>query len=188
MQFSQQDKCNKKIYPCPTSWAIPRFNGSMDLQNQPHGIVLTGHLASRNRLVIIPKEEFRAFWIASFSVREEPMWQNQVFAGTPTTIKNREDAAKMPCIIFENGKFSEEEEFTLEQTVTRLFWNWHTKIQIQNSSIMDIHKWNANGKHIDCGCHGAHVSYIGKIREHGTITVVNEQLARETKNGFRKQN
>jgi hypothetical protein len=185
MQFSQIEKCNKKIYPCPTSWAIPRNNGSMDLQNQPHGIILTGHLAMRNRLVIIAKEQFRPFWIASFSVREEPLWQNQIFLGTPNTIRNRE-AAKQPCIIFENGKFNEEEEFTLDQAVARLFWNYNTKIQIQNASIMDIVKYNDNGKHIDCGCHGAHISYRAKVREHGTITIVNDQLARETTFGFRK--
>ena len=186
MQFSQQERCNKELFPCPTSWAIPKLNGTMCLKNEPHGIVLTGHIAARNRMMIIPKEEFRAFWIASFSIRDEIIWQNKAFLGTPNIIRKKPFACDQPCIIFEDGKFTEE-EFTLEDTVKRLAWTWQTKIQIQNSSIVESERHNENGKHIDCGCQDSQISRIAPIRELGTVTVVTNQLARENSIGLRKR-
>ena len=137
----------------------------------PHGILVAGHMALRNRMLIIPKEEFRQFWAASFYCRDDRVWQNRVFLGDATTIKMKTGADKQPCVIFENGKFTED-EFTLADALKRLQWKWNTKFQIQNAALMDIEKGNVNEKHVDCGCDDAKKSGYGKIQELGIQTVI----------------
>jgi hypothetical protein len=124
-------------------------------------------------MLIIPKEEFRAFWAASFYCRDERVWQNRVFLGDAMTINMKPGADRQPCVILEEGKFTEE-EFTLADALKRLQWKWNTKFQIQNAALMDIEKGNKNDKHVDCGCDGAKISGYGEIQEHGIQTVISK--------------
>jgi hypothetical protein len=77
----------------------------------PHGIVVMGHGAQTNKLRIIPKEEFEAFWNTAYSCKEGPemSWSNIARVGDPSTLALKPWAADLPCFITKNGREIKEE-------------------------------------------------------------------------------
>ena len=125
----------------------------MDLQDQPHGIILQGHGRSKGKLIIIPKEEFTPFWSSAFSCREEPdnSWANQAIIGEPSDLALKPPAGDLPCIMVKDGIY-QKEELSLVKALRKNNWKWTTKILIQNGCKMKEDATNNNYKHVDCSC------------------------------------
>jgi hypothetical protein len=119
----------------------------------PNGIIMMGHGKYQNRLMVIPKEDFQAFWSAAFGCREDhtQSWANIARIGDPSDIALKPPAGESKCHQMIEGRINEE-VFTLIQILRKYQWKWSTKILIQNGCLMRESATNENYKHVDCTC------------------------------------